>query len=126
VTGSRTPIGEVEVAARAAGVYAATLQEQFVVFGEPVPCVVMVAHGGPWLLYVDPGSVLGWVAEQAIGQDDGSYVPMVPVTAGWLGASDLEAERVVANLLDAEELPTDLFRRQPPISTRRQHPGDRP
>jgi hypothetical protein len=112
--GDRTSLQEVARAAIAAGVYVETLDAAYDDFP---PAVVVNAHGGPWLVYLDPDTVLGWVAYQAImGDLDYSEIDG---TGGWLGPSDLEADRVVANLLEADELPTDLYGREPRVSTKR-------
>ena len=46
----------------------------------------------------------------------------IPGTDGWLGAGDLEPERIVANLLKAQELPTDLYGRDGRVPARRGSP----
>lgn len=75
--------------------------------------VVVLAHQATWARYIDPDTILGWIAVRI--DDRGQEITG---TAGWLGASDLEPETIVANLLDRHELPTDLRHRQPPVPTR--------
>ena len=114
-----TQAGAVKDAAAAAGV----LLEYF--DGEiedlSVPMVAVEAHGGPWLIYPDPFTILGWVAEQAEIDETGDFVG-IDGTIGWLGSGDLEADRIVGNLLAADELPTDLYHREPFVSTHRATP----
>jgi hypothetical protein len=84
--------------------------------------VVVAAHGGLWALYRDPHSVLGWVAARAAVPDWvslGGQVRVESQSAGWLGAADLEPERIVGNLLDCDGLPVDLHLSEPFLSIRR-------
>jgi hypothetical protein len=107
-----TSAAEVAAAARAAGVYLETVEGD-----DGLELVVVEAHGGPWLVYLDPDSILGWVAYQA--EADGGGWWTIPETGGMLGAGDLEPDRIIANLLEASELPTDLYHRQSFVSTAR-------
>ena len=111
-----TKAGAVKAAAAAAGVLLEAFDGQ--IDDLDVPMVAVEAHGGLWLIYPDPFTILGWVAEQAKIDDTGDFVG-IDGTVGWLGAGDLEADRIVANLLEADELPTDLYHREPAVSTRR-------
>ncbi|MCT9932477.1 hypothetical protein N5079_19940 [Planotetraspora sp. A-T 1434] len=61
---------------------------------QDVPMVVVGAAGGLWGIYPDRG---GWVAQQ-VRPTGGTWEP-IPDTAVWLGASDLEPDRMVGNLL---------------------------
>jgi hypothetical protein len=106
----------VRAAAEAADVLLGTVDEQ--IDGGEVPAVIVDAHGGPWVIYPDPFTILGWVAEQ-VEVDENGDVFELPDTLGWLGSGDLEADRIVSNLLEADELPTDLYHREPPVSTHR-------
>jgi hypothetical protein len=107
-----TSAAEVAGAARAAGVYVETVEGD-----DGLELVVVEAHGGPWLVYLDPDTVCGWVAYQAVADRDGWLT--IPETGGILGASDLEPDRIVANLLEARELPTDLYGREPLVPAAR-------
>lgn len=82
------------------------------------PVVIVDAHGGPWAIFPDPSTIPGWVADQ-VEIDKFGDVFEVPDTLGWLGSGDLEADRIVGNLLEADELPTDLRHRESTVSTRR-------
>lgn len=80
------------------------------------PAVIVEAHGGPWKIVPGP---MGWWAVQALDSGYGGWHE-IPDTAGWLGVGDLEPDRIIGNLLDADELASNW--REPgdrPVSTRR-------
>ncbi len=113
---------EVAAAARSAGVLVGVVGDGAVGGIGGVAMVVVAAHGGVWGLYRDPRSVLGWVAARAVVSGLSSVAGQVTVlagAAGWLGAVDLEADRIVANLLEADALPVDLHLAEPFVSTGR-------
>jgi hypothetical protein len=89
-----------------------------------VPVVVVQAHGGPWIIYPDPLTILGWVAEQIERHDKGE-ITVLDGTTGWLGVGDLEPDQIIANLIESNKLPTDAWMNDPPVSTRHLKP-DRP
>lgn len=70
-----------------------------------VPVVLVDAHGGPWVIHPDPRGILGWLAAQIDLHQDGGFAILAD-TYGWLGAGDLEPDRLVANLTEADRLPT--------------------
>jgi hypothetical protein len=95
-----------------------------------VVMVVVAAHGGVWAVYRDPFSVLGWVAARvAAGPSapgESTVIEVIEVlqeSAGWLGAADLEPERIVGNLLDSDALAVDLYLAQPFVPTGRVGPA---
>lgn len=118
---------EVAAAAKRAGVYVGAMPDGTVRYGSEhmtdVPMVIAEAHGGPWAVYPDPYSILGWVAGQVEFRAAAGIVSWLEGTTGWLGAADLEADEVIANLLNASELPTDLYLRGF-VSTRRVRGGE--
>jgi hypothetical protein len=91
---------------------------------EDVPMVVVRAHGGPWIIYPDPVTILGWVAEQVERHGNGE-ITVLGGTLGWLGCGDLDPDQIIANLTESSELPTDASMNDPPVSTRHLKP-DRP
>ncbi|RAY10653.1 hypothetical protein DPM19_34420 [Actinomadura craniellae] len=83
-----------------------------------VPMVLVQAHEGPWAIYPDPASILGWIAEQIDLDPDGGFTTIAG-TAGWLGAGDLEADQIISNLIESSELPVDVHLSRPFVSTNR-------
>lgn len=81
-----------------------------------VPVVLVDAHGGPWVIHPDPNGVLGWLAAQ-IDLHMGGGFATVTGTYGWLGAGDLGSDRLIANLIEADRLPTNI-RMTDHVSTR--------
>ncbi len=79
-----------------------------------VPMVLVDVHGHPWAVYPSPDSDLGWCAASI---EPGGAVSTRPGADGWLGVRDLEADRIVANLLD-DELPAELYERGPTVALR--------
>ncbi|MFZ5871924.1 MAG: hypothetical protein ACOYXW_15540 [Actinomycetota bacterium] len=112
-----TTVEQIAQAARARGIYADTAHDHRADGG----AVLVHAHHATWALYLDPDTILGWIAVRLDADGD-----EITGTAGWLGASDLEPETIVANLLDRDELPTDLWHRQPPVPTRHRYDPDPP
>jgi hypothetical protein len=72
-----------------------------------VPVVLVNAHGGPWVIHPDPRAILGWLAAQIDLHEDGFTI--LPGTYGWLGAGDVEPDRLIANLTEADRLPTNIW-----------------
>jgi hypothetical protein len=112
---------DVAEAAKKAGVYLDLREDGHVEDGqrhgvEDVPMVVVRAHGGPWILYPDPATILGWVAEQIEYQPNGD-ITVLDGTTGWVGTGDLAPDQIIANLVESSELPTDLWMNDPPVST---------
>jgi hypothetical protein len=103
-----TTLDEVEAAARRRGVWVDTDAGES--GGEGA--ILVIAHQALWALVHNPAPVIGWVA---VRLDRHQYE--IPGTAGWLGAADCDADQILANLLDHDQLPTDLFGRQPPVPT---------
>jgi hypothetical protein len=116
-----TSVGEVAAAARAVGVLVGVVGDGLVGGVAGVAMVVVAAHGGVWALYRDPFSVLGWVAARAVvgAAGSGGLVRAREESAGWLGAADLEPERIVGNLLDSDALAVDLYLAEPFVPTGR-------
>lgn len=116
---------EVAAAARAVGVLLGVVGDG-VVGGADVAMVVVAAHGGVWAVYRDPFSVLGWVAARvaagpsALGEP--TVIEVLEESAGWLGAADLEPERIVGSLLDSDALAVDLYLAEPFVPTGRAGP----
>ena len=108
-----TRLADVAQAAKQAGVYLEHREDGHV---KDVPTVVVQAHGGPWIVYPDPATILGWVAEQIEYQPNGD-ITVLDGTTGWVGAGDLPPEQMIANLVESSELPTDLWMNDPPVST---------
>lgn len=130
-----TSAGEVAAAARAVGVLVGVVCDGVAGGVAGVAMVVVAAHGGVWAVYRDPFSVLGWVAARATAGPSASGEPAVievlEESAGWLGAADLEPERIVGNLLDSDALAVDLYLAEPFVPTGRVGPvrrasGDTP
>ena len=122
---------DIAEAAKRAGIYLEHRENGYVEDGqghgvEGVPMIVVQAHGGPWILYPDPATILGWVAEQIERHHDGR-ITVLDGTTGWLGTGDLEPEQIIANLVESSELPTDLWMNDPPVPTthlKPDHPGE--
>jgi hypothetical protein len=89
---------------------------------DDVPMVVVQAHGGPWITYPDPVTILGWIAEQ-IEHHNNCEITILDGTTGWLGTGDLEPDQIIANLIESSELPTDAWMNDPPVPTRHRGPG---
>jgi hypothetical protein len=124
-----TPPTDVVEAAKRAEVFLDLHDDGYVEDGkghgvEDVPMVVVQAHGGPWIINPDPVTILGWVAEQIERHDNGD-ITVLDATTGWLGTGDLEPDQIIANLIESNELLTDAWMNDPPISTRHLKP-DRP
>jgi hypothetical protein len=118
-----TRLADVAQAAKQAGVYLEHREDGHV---KDVPTVVVQAHGGPWIVYPDPATILGWVAEQIERHPDGR-ITVLDGTTGWLGTGDLEPEQIIANLTESRELPTDLWMHDPPVPAthlKPDHPGE--
>jgi len=79
-----------------------------------VPIVLVDVHGSPWAVYPSPDSDLGWCAARV---EPGGVVDTRPGADGWLGVGDLEADRIVTNVLD-DELPAELYERGPAVALR--------
>jgi hypothetical protein len=101
-----TDVHDVECAARELGIWVDTDR------CDPNGAVLVSAHHALWAVLHDEDSILGWIAVRLDNRQR-----EIPGTAGWLGASDLEPEQILANLLSKAELPTDLYGRQPPVPT---------
>jgi hypothetical protein len=71
--------------------------------------VQVVAHHALWAVVHDPLGILSWIAVRL-----DRHQTEIPGTGGWLGTCDLEPEQILANLLEQNELPTDLFGRRAP------------
>jgi len=110
----------VRVAAESAGVLIDAFDGE--IDDVEVPMVLVQAHEGPWIIYPDPFTIVGWIAEQA-EKDETGGISGIAGTAGMLGCSDLEPERIVGNLLNSDELFTDIYHRQAPVSTKRVRPS---
>lgn len=130
-----TSVVEVVAAAQVAGVLLGVVGDGVVGGTGGVAMVVVAAHGGVWAVYRDPFSVLGWVAARvAAGPSvlgELTVIEALEEPAGWLGAADLEPERIVGNLLDSDALAVDLHLAQPFVPTGRGRPvgsagGDTP
>jgi hypothetical protein len=116
-----TSAGEVAAAARAVGVLLGVVCDGIVGGVAGVAMVVVAAHGGVWVVYRDPFSVLGWVAARAAADLSAlggpTVIEVLEESAGWLGAADLEPERIVGNLLDSDALAVDLHLAEPFVPT---------
>ncbi|WP_433185693.1 hypothetical protein [Actinoallomurus sp. CA-150999] len=83
--------------------------------------VLVDVHGSPWIIHPDPEGILGWLTAQIDLHEDGDFA-ILTVTYGWLGAGDLEPDRLIANLIEADWLPTNIWMTEH-VSTRRRTIG---
>lgn len=82
---------------------------------DPGHSILVLAHHANWRIHPHPGDLNGWCATRvdAVHRD-------IPEVVGWLGPRDIDADRVVDNLLAEPRLPTNVLGQDTWIST--QHP----
>jgi hypothetical protein len=71
---------------------------------DPNGAVFVTAHHALWGVLHDEDTIPGWIAFRCDNTQR-----EIPGTAGWLGASDLDADQILDNLLSKAELPADLY-----------------